>query len=170
MNVFLYRGTNHAIQSSGYLFISYRHHSKPDFVGCSVSLAYAVTWIMSQRIIVHLRGAYPITAQTRPIDPVWCLEAGAEQATVVVAQVPSLPGVPHTSRFSKETKQGRGFNGNRTIGSSEDSVNMPMPSDCDIHVHIERSVVMDVKPEGGSSIDRGIYASPKPPWEQGYSV
>ncbi|KAH9976763.1 hypothetical protein BGW80DRAFT_879721 [Lactifluus volemus] len=38
INIILYRGTDHAIQSSG------------------TSLAYATTWIMSQRIILHTRG------------------------------------------------------------------------------------------------------------------
>ncbi|KAI0297911.1 hypothetical protein BC826DRAFT_134641 [Russula brevipes] len=45
MNIILYRRAAKSIQSSG------------------ASLEYAVTWIMSQRILIHLRGAYMTTPQ-----------------------------------------------------------------------------------------------------------
>jgi hypothetical protein len=152
----------------GISFISGSHHSEPDLVDYSVSLAYAITWIASQRIITHMRGAYPTTALTRPIDLMECLEAGAEQTGVVITQMPSPPAGPPPWRISKETKRERGFNRDLTIGSQDDSVNTPR--DCDIHVRIERSVVTDTKLEGGDPIERDVYASLESTWDQGYTV
>ncbi|KAI0255498.1 hypothetical protein BJV78DRAFT_1176101 [Lactifluus subvellereus] len=131
MNIFFYRSTNHSIQSSG------------------VSLGYAITWIMSQRIIIHLR------------------EVRAEQKSVVITQMPSPPAILPAMRF-KETKCGHGFKQNRTLGSQDDSVNTSC--DCDIQVRIEQSVVMDPRLEGGESLERDIYVSAKSAWNRGDTV
>jgi len=122
MNIFFYRSTNHSIQSSG------------------VSLGYAITWIMSQRIIVHLR------------------EVRAEQTSVIITQMPSPSAIPSTPRF-KGTKCEHGFKQDRSLGSQDDSVNTS--GDCNIQVRIEQSVVLDTKLDSGESLERGIYTSAK---------
>ena len=38
------------------------YRCEPDRVARSVSLGYAITWIMSQRILLHVRGTYPKTS------------------------------------------------------------------------------------------------------------
>src|SRR5579863_7687712 len=40
-----------------YLLFLKRHRERLPCVSCSVDLAYATTWIMSQRILLHVRGA-----------------------------------------------------------------------------------------------------------------
>jgi len=131
MNIFFYRSTDHSIQSSG------------------VSLGYSITWIMSQRIIIHVR------------------EARAEQPSVVMTQMPVQPAVPSSLRFSKDAKGDRGLNQD-TILSQDDSVNTT--NDCDIRVRIERSVALDAQMESGESIERNVYASQKSTWDREYAV
>ena len=56
-NIFLFRGNLGAIQTSGYFLIFYsRHRHEPYREHPSASLGYSITWIMSQRILVHLHG------------------------------------------------------------------------------------------------------------------
>ncbi|KAI0252200.1 hypothetical protein BJV78DRAFT_379792 [Lactifluus subvellereus] len=81
MNVFLEREIHYSIQSSG------------------VSLGYAVTWIMSQRILIH-----PYNASVRD--------------SVIVTQlpIPSVPVMLHDMRFSGGTKGERSVNQARSPG------------------------------------------------------
>lgn len=60
-NLIIYRASDESIQSSGCvihpLFIYYYGTISPLQTSiCSASVGYAVTWIMSQRILIHLRG------------------------------------------------------------------------------------------------------------------
>lgn len=108
----------------------------------------------------------PKNVRIWPIDPVECLEARAEQPSVVMTQMPVVPAIPPDLRLS--TKRGRGFNRDQTILSQDDSVNTT--NDCDIRVCIEQSVVLDTKVEDGDSVERDVYASQKSTWDRGYAV
>jgi hypothetical protein len=71
MNVFLYRRAGHSIQSAGYIFLLFK--ADCSLTMCfllSVSLAYAIVWIMSQRILIHVRGAYPLSVRDRWLNEV----------------------------------------------------------------------------------------------------
>src|SRR5260221_11947953 len=62
-NVLLYRRASHPIQSGGCVLVS--KSLLWDSCGpYSVSLAYAFVWIMSQRILIHVRGVYPTTIRS----------------------------------------------------------------------------------------------------------
>jgi hypothetical protein len=68
MNILFYRSSNRSIQSAEYIsFISQSHCCEPDRVDRSCSLGLAMTWIMSQRIILHLRGKYPTMPRPGPL-------------------------------------------------------------------------------------------------------
>ncbi|KAH9976750.1 hypothetical protein BGW80DRAFT_1456849 [Lactifluus volemus] len=125
MNIFLYRGTDHSIQSSG------------------VSLEYSVTWIMSQRIIVHVR------------------EARAEQPSVVMTQTPMHPAIPTALQLSKDTRHGR------PIVSQDDTVNTE--ANDGIRVLVEQEVLANDK-LGEDSIDKEMYSSSQSTWDREYAV
>jgi len=132
MNVFLHRDTRHSIQSSG------------------VSLGYAVTWIMSQRILIH------------PQD------ARAEKTSVVIPQLPTQIVMPHDMHFSGVTRGERSVNRARSPGSRNDFVNTQ--SYCALQVRIERSIVVDIKQKDSDSTERRILASPKSVQDHGHTV
>ncbi|KAI0255504.1 hypothetical protein BJV78DRAFT_679309 [Lactifluus subvellereus] len=130
MNILFYRSLNHLIQSSG------------------ASLGYAITWIMSQRVIIHSR-------------------ARAEQMPLVITQMPSPSAVPPALRFNK-TKREHGSDRDRTLGSQDDFVNTS--DNCDIQVRVEKSIVMDTKLRGGESLERDVFVPAKSAWDRGYTV
>jgi hypothetical protein len=88
-----------------------------------------------------------------------CLEARAEKTPVFMIQMPAPPAILQAVRLSKELKcSGGGVKQNPTLGSQDDPVNALR--DSDIQVRIERSVVLDIKPENGDPVERDVYASP----------
>ena len=97
-------------------------------------------------------------AQTWPVDPVVCLEARAEKTSVFMMQMPAPPEILQAVRLSKELKCRGGVKQNPTLDSQDDPVNALR--DSDIQVRIERSVVLDIKPENGDPVERDVYASP----------
>ncbi|KAI0246453.1 hypothetical protein BJV78DRAFT_1157900 [Lactifluus subvellereus] len=117
MNIVFYRSANGAIQSSG------------------CSLGKALTWIMSQRILIHVRA--------RP--PSWHVMS------------PAL--------LSEETKRERRFNQDQTIGSSYDSVDTAIDRGTQVCTHgsvfvetklaDEESIERGIYASPESTLDRG---------------
>ncbi|KAH9056804.1 hypothetical protein EDB87DRAFT_1634385 [Lactarius vividus] len=131
VNIVLFRGTHHAIQTSG------------------ASLGYSVTWIMSQRILIHLH------------------ETRMEQKPVVVGQLPTNRAITSAVRFDGEAKHKTTIKRNDTPGLPNECGNTE--TDFDLEVRVERSIVAD---HGGlqakDSRERDYYASPKSLWEREY--
>ncbi|KAH9177314.1 hypothetical protein EDB89DRAFT_1935952 [Lactarius sanguifluus] len=121
VNIVLFRGIHNVIQTSG------------------ASLGYAVTWIMSQRILIHLH------------------ETRMKQKSVVVARLPTESAIASAVRFDGGAKHNTAMKRNDTpdeCGNTE--------TDFDLEVRVERSIVVD---HGGlqakDSRERDYYASPK---------
>ncbi|KAH9006034.1 hypothetical protein EDB83DRAFT_2424138 [Lactarius deliciosus] len=129
VNIVLFRGTGDAIQNSG------------------ASLGYSVTWIMSQRILIHLH------------------ETRMKHNSVVVA--PTNRAITSTVRFDGEAKHKTNIKRNDTPGSPDECGNTE--TDFDLEVRVERSIVVD---HGGlqakDSRERDYYASPKSFLEREY--
>jgi len=102
-NILLFRGTDHVLQSTG------------------ASFEYAVTWIMSQQIIIHLRNAR------------------ADRTSVFLAQLPSSRAVASALRFDKGTKTQTRIEQGDTPGPQDDF---------DLQVRIDRSIVVDTRAQG----------------------
>ncbi|KAI0251006.1 hypothetical protein BJV78DRAFT_1215393 [Lactifluus subvellereus] len=131
-NIFLFRNTNPLIQSSG------------------ASLNYAVTWIMSQRILIH---PYKVKAR---------------QTTT---QQPTLRGnLPPTSglRFSRGTKSEGTVNGASSSGSRTDFIDTR--NDLDLRSRVEQSVALSLKTEDIESIEKDIDAPPESAGDPGSAV
>ncbi|KAI0246454.1 hypothetical protein BJV78DRAFT_151576 [Lactifluus subvellereus] len=132
MNIVFSRSTNPAIQSSG------------------CSLGKALTWIMSQRILIHVRDA-----------------SRAKKTSVVIAKPPTCVMSP-ALHFPEETRRECGFNRDQTIGSSYNSDNTAI--NCGAQVCSQGSVFVDTKLADEGTIGRGIYASPGSTWDRGYAI
>jgi len=124
-NVVIYRGVGGAIQTSG------------------ASMEYAVIWIMSQRILIHLR------------------EERAKQASIVL----STPRANIPGSFHKLPGRNR-QNDNSTIeiGNNSNKYDSAL-SDYSVGVRIERSIIRDthLKPldeESEIKADRDLYPPP----------
>jgi len=135
LNVFLYRRGSHPIQSAG------------------VTMAYAVTLIMSQRILLHVR------------------EVRAKQTEVIV----SPPPTSNTTglRSEGQTKHELSVDVNMTTESLSPDESRKTPSEFDLEVHIDRAVIRDVRqPYVEQPTDRDLYNTPRSVWEQspGYHV
>ncbi|KAI0270745.1 hypothetical protein BC834DRAFT_531233 [Gloeopeniophorella convolvens] len=134
LNLILYRGSNASIQSAG------------------ASLGYAVTWIMSQRILIHLR------------------EAGVEQTRVVVTELQTSRAVASALRFEGETKYEARLDREHMPAVREEG-DSTHDNDFDVQVRVERSVVVDVRQlDRETSIDREVYTAPKSIWDRGMGV
>ncbi|KAF8494455.1 hypothetical protein F5888DRAFT_1847676 [Russula emetica] len=110
-NVLLYRGLGSAIQTSG------------------TSLEYAVIWIMSQRVLIHLR------------------EERAHQASHIVSQIPRANPISsglHKPPLAYKNKWDR----NATM-DLENNYGTAL-SDSNVGVRIERAIIKDGKPLGAS--------------------
>ncbi|KIJ63169.1 hypothetical protein HYDPIDRAFT_113767, partial [Hydnomerulius pinastri MD-312] len=130
LNLILYRASDEAVQSSG------------------ASLGYAVTWIMSQRILIHLRemsadmegGRLDNVIVTRQLQP------GRDVATALRSQFDSQKG-PIDMEFGPNSPE---------VASANDM-------ELDIRVHVERSVTVDYSAEG----DLGqSFRKPRVKWNQ----
>jgi len=102
VNIFLFRQLDHAIQASG------------------VNLAYATTWIMSQRILIHVR------------------EARARQSTVIVS--PPSTNMPSIVQMKLESCGDGSLTTNLTEKDTQNT-----PSEFDIEVRIDRSILRDTR-------------------------
>jgi len=122
MNVFLYRRAGHNIQSAG------------------VSLAYAFVWILSQRILIHVR------------------EVRARQTSVIVQPPPTWNTSSSALRSDQQTKDAtitEDLKADLGVGHRK------APSEFDITVHFDRSVIRDASPlYGEQQTDRDLYATP----------
>jgi hypothetical protein len=86
--------------------------------------------------------------------------------------MPNSPTTPRDLRYFKESKRAGELSGDRTLGSSGDDC-VITPSDLDLHVRIERSLVTDTKLESGESLEGQIYAPPdseEGAWGRGYTL
>lgn len=110
-NILMFRGVLHGLPST------------------SASLEHAVTWIMSQRILIHLR------------------DARADQTSVVLAKLPSSREVVSALRFNRGTKFQTSAEQRSTPGSQDELGNSE--SDFDLQVRIDRSIVVDTIPDEG---------------------
>ncbi|KAI9455409.1 hypothetical protein F5148DRAFT_392447 [Russula earlei] len=110
MNIILYRGAAKAIQSSG------------------VSLAYAFTWIMSQRILIHLR-----EARVEPASVI----VGSQLLGTNVSATTGLSGI----RYDEEGKPDD--HKLDTVQTAEFRSGFDHPSEFDIEVRIDRSLFVD---------------------------
>jgi len=112
INIFLFRGGDFATSTAG------------------TSLGYAMTWIMSQRILLHPREAdvkrTSVAAQLSTVSP---LRSG-------VGRMSSL-----------------GSAGSTKVDSQDNSHTQPPEPVTDIKVFIERSVIKESKPANGESSD-----------------
>jgi len=108
VNIFLYRQVDHSIQSSG------------------VNLAYATTWIMSQRILLHVR------------------EARAHQTTVIASPPPSLNTLSSSGLRSESQVKREPMHGS-LIAEMPDSQTQNPPSTFDVEVRIDRSIIRDAR-------------------------
>ncbi|KAH9939846.1 hypothetical protein B0H21DRAFT_825026 [Amylocystis lapponica] len=110
-NLILYRTSNEQTQSSG------------------ASLGYAVTWIMSQRILIHLRDAaaehnQPFSTHTRPIT--------------------SARALSHVMRSQLDSKHARTSRADSPSGSD-------LARELDVHVQIEHTVTIEYDPDAAFS-------------------
>jgi len=134
VNIVLYRKADHTIQSS------------------EANIAYAITLVMSQRILIHVREARP------------------EQVEVIASPPPSFHTAALRPVADKERTQSIKINDTRSLTTTFPDVshNLPeSPSEFDIEVHIERSIVRDARPTYGEAIGPDGYAHP---FTQGYHV
>ncbi|KAF8842011.1 hypothetical protein BDN67DRAFT_966359 [Paxillus ammoniavirescens] len=125
-NVVLYRTSDQGFQSSG------------------ASCGYAVTWIMSQRILIHLReltsesqGHFDNVVVTRQLQP------GRDVATAIRSQFESQKGPVDLD-----------------LGPDSPAAKSTEEMELDIRVHVERSVTIDC------SGDRERFGKPRGQWEK----
>lgn len=111
-NILMFRGTDHLLQSTG------------------ASFEYSVTWIMSQRILIHLR------------------DARTDQTPVVLAPLPSSREVTSASRFEKGMKHPKRAEQGHTPGSQDQFSNTK--SDLELQVRIDKSIVVDARAQDKS--------------------
>jgi len=128
VNIFLYRQVDHTIQSSG------------------VNLAYATTWIMSQRILLHVR------------------EARAHQTTVIASPPPSMNTLSLSGVRSEGSLKHEAMRGSLTA-ELPDSHN---PANTfDLEVHIDRSIIRDARlPFRREPIARDPQPIPPSSWDR----
>jgi len=132
MNIFLFRGASVVTETSG------------------ASLAYSITWIMSQRILLHPR------------------EASSEDAEVMVSRIPTIH--LRSLRFHGERRHENCDKADENLtktqlqkDSDRDDNSTP---EFDLAVRIEKSTVTDAVAPDGEHSDRSLYAtSPSPPWD-----
>ncbi|KAH9003862.1 hypothetical protein EDB86DRAFT_2286248 [Lactarius hatsudake] len=116
-NILLYRGFHNVIQTTG------------------ASFEYAVTWIMSQRILIHPR------------------DSRTDQTSAVLSRVPSSRAVMSALRFDKRsTYQSRSEPGD----SPEDKCGNT-ESDFNLQVRVDRSIVVNARAEDECPKDQDLF-------------
>ncbi|KAH9023017.1 hypothetical protein EDB84DRAFT_481283 [Lactarius hengduanensis] len=116
-NILLYRGVHHAIQTTG------------------ASLGYAVTWIMSQRILIHPR------------------DARTDQMSAVLSRIPNSRAVMSALRFDKgsthPTRVEPGDSPEDECGNTE--------SDFNLQVRVDRSIVVNARAQDECPKDQDLF-------------
>ncbi|KAH9177309.1 hypothetical protein EDB89DRAFT_1534968 [Lactarius sanguifluus] len=116
-NILLYRGFHNVIQNTG------------------ASFEYAVTWIMSQRILIHPR------------------DSRADQTSVILSRVPSSRAVMSALRFDKgsthPTRVEPGDSPEDECGNTE--------SDFNLQVRVDRSIVVNARAEDECPKDKDLF-------------
>src|ERR1019366_4715813 len=100
---------------------------------------------MSQRILIHLRGAYPTTLKPGLLTQTMSVEARAQQPSVIVSRMMPranpITSAPHLHRPAVYRNMADG-NLTAEIGNNHDTA----LSDFNVEVRIERSIIRDDKP------------------------
>lgn len=133
LNLILYRASDVNIQSAG------------------VSLSYSVTWIMSQRILIHLRDA----------------GAPEEPHTAVTHYLRSLQDINTAIRAYalSPTRPQHELHRAQDLQAGEDLAELNLP------VRIGRSIVADDRSHPvATPLDKALYTSQKAIWEQRQDV
>lgn len=125
-------------------------------------MEYAVIWIMSQRILIHLRGAYltPLAGDMGLFTESGSAEARAQQTSAIVSSqiprpspisaIPDQPSYRHGSDKSLVVDVGNNYDTALT--------------DFNVEVRIDRTIIRDTKPDEESIVDRDLYAPQKSDW------
>jgi len=135
MNIFLFRGASVVTETSG------------------ASLGYSITWILSQRILLHPR------------------EATTRDASVMVSRIPTfqLRSLRFHGQRKNESTDADGTDGSLTkteLAKDSDHDHDNSIAEFDLGVRIEKSTVTDAVAPDGEHIDQSLYAtSPSPPWD-----
>jgi len=125
VNIILYRGVGGAIQSSG------------------ASMEYAVIFIMSQRILIHLR------------------EARAQQSSLIVSQIPRVTPISSSPHLHKPPFRSDG-DVTMDVGNAYDTA----LSDFNVEVRIERTIMRDARPpDEETATERDLYTPQKSEWD-----
>ncbi|KAH9003856.1 hypothetical protein EDB86DRAFT_2285918 [Lactarius hatsudake] len=117
-NILMFRGTDHVLQATG------------------ASFEYSVTWILSQRILIHLRDART--------DP--------SRTSVVLARLPNSHATTSSSPFDKGTKHQTRVE--RDMPGSQVQFDNTK-SDFDLQVRIDRSIVVNARAQDEFPKDQG---------------
>lgn len=121
LNLILYRAADEAYQSSG------------------ASVGYAVTWIMSQRILIHLRDA-AAEHQATNFVVTQQLHSGRD---ITRAMRSNLDGSDHKGRFHDEFQMKKGHKNADLESVSENGLT---DVDLDVQVQVEHTVAVDYIP------------------------
>jgi len=123
----------------------------------STSLGYVMTWIMSQRILLHPRGAYPPPLSSNLLDDLMVsVEADAKRTSVVVQLPMASPLSSSVGRMSTIRSDG-----SMKVDSQDQSHTLPHEPVTDIEVFIERSVITESKPTNGEPSNGVTYPAPR---------
>jgi len=122
----------------------------------SASFEYAVTWIMSQRILIHPRGTETTVSLKRCVVTEKLPDARTDQTSVVLSQLPSSRAVMSALRFDKGPKHQSRIE--QRPGSQDEFGNTE--SDFDLQVRIDKSIVVDARAQDKGAKDQDIF------WDQ----
>jgi len=154
IRVMLYDGLGYfvALTGANILNLILYRASNPNVQTAAAPIGYAVTWIMSQRILIHLRDAGSDKSRTVVTHQ---LQSSRDINDAIQSQILGThKGVGLEQGFSARVHGGDGPHG--AVNSTE----------LDVRVHIERSVIVNYNPSGGQESDRELYSSPKVMWDQ----
>ncbi|KAG1873673.1 hypothetical protein DFJ58DRAFT_367522 [Suillus subalutaceus] len=145
VRVLIYDGIGYFIvlSASNVLNLVFYHTTNIQTQTAAASIGYAVTWIMTQRILIHVR------ENTRP--------EAQRLENVIVARPPltAQKRVMSGLRSQFESKShSKGSKSSKSAGGAEFRPTSPLnPNDMelDVHVRVERSVMVDYKDESDHS-------------------
>ncbi|KAG1892105.1 hypothetical protein F4604DRAFT_7746 [Suillus subluteus] len=145
IRVLIYDGIGYFIvlSASNVLNLVFYHTTNIQTQTAAASVGYAVTWIMTQRILIHVR------ENTRP--------EAQRLENVIVARPPltAQKRVMSGLRSQFESKNhSKGSKGSKSAGDANFRPTSPLNPDdmeLDVHVRVERSVMVDYKDESEHS-------------------
>jgi len=125
-------------------------------------LAYVMTLIMSQRILLHPRGAYPPPLSSSLFDDLMALVEAVMEGTSVIVQLPTVSPLGSEVETTYNIRSD-----NRVTADSRDrSYKLPREPVTDIEVCIEQSIITDAKPTNGEPSDGVTYTPPRSVWDR----